>query len=210
MTISFFVKNRNKKVSSELLRKEGYIPAVVYGPKQEALSLSVDRKEFIKMFKQAGESTIIELSGLDEKLEALVHEVDFHPLTGEIRHVDFYAFERGKDMTTEVPVEFVGQSQIEKIGGMVNKVMHEVLVTCRPSKLPASISVDVSTLAEPDQQILVKDLPELEGVVYEDDKDEVVAVAQGVRSNEDEQVTESFDPNNVEVVNKGKVETGDV
>ena len=207
MNISLTVQARDKSISRTTLTKEDKILGVVYGPKQEATSLTIDRREFVKTFKETGESTIIELTGLATPIEALVKEVSFHPSTGAIQHVDFYAFERGKDMTTEVPLELTGQAPIEKTGGMVNKVMHEVTVTCRPSKLPAEIIVDISSLAEPDQQILISDLPALEGVTYDHEAEEVVAVAQGVRAEEPETEAEAFDPTAVEVEVKGKGES---
>lgn len=212
MTITLSVTKRDVATSRDTLQVEDKIPAVVYGPKQESIALSVDRRDFMKTFKQAGESTIVELTGLDEPLEVLVHDLDFHPSKGFVQHIDFYAFERGKEMTTEVPIHFVGHAPIEKGGGMVNKVLHEITVTCRPSKLPSAIEVDVSGLAEEDQQITVADLPELDGVTYESEADEIVALAVGAREEEPETEPETVDLDAVEVEAKGKSEedTADV
>ena len=206
MTITLSVTKRDAATSRDTLQAEDKIPAVVYGPKQESIALSVDRRDFMKTFKQAGESTIIELTGLDEPLEVLVHDLDFHPSKGLVQHIDFYAFERGKEMTTEVPIHLLGQAPIEKGGGMVNKVLHEITITCRPSKLPSAIEVDISGLAEEDQQITVADLPELDGVTYESETDEVVALAVGVREEEPETEPETVDLDAVEVEAKGKAE----
>ena len=209
MTISLPVEKREASTSRKALNTADQIPAVVYGPKQESIALAVDRRAFMKTFKQVGESAIIELTGLEEPLEALVHEVDFHPTKGGVQHIDFYVFERGKDMTTNVPVNFVGTAPIEKGGGMVNKVLYEVTITCRPSKLPSGIEVDISDLAEADQQILVSDLPVLDGVVYEHEAEEVVAVSQGAREEEPETDPEAIDMDAVAVEEKGKGEESD-
>ena len=206
MTITLTVTKRDTATTRTALQANDQIPAVVYGPKQESISLAIDRRDFMKTFKEAGESTIIELNGLEEPIEVLVHDLSFHPQKGQVEHIDFYAFERGKEMTTEVPVHFVGTAPVEKGGGMVNKVLHEVTVTCRPSKLPSEVEIDISGLAEADQQLTIADLPELEGVTYEHEADEVVAVAEGVREEEPETEPEAMDVGAIEVEAKGKTE----
>ena len=201
MTISLSVTPRT---ANQAERSTENLPAVIYGPKQEAVPVAISRKEFTKVFEQAGESTIITIEGLTEPIEVLVQAVDFHPMRAEIVHVDLYAIERGKEITTEIPLEFVGTPAIEKSGGMVNKVMHEVTVTCRPSNLPKNIEVDVSGLAKPDDQILVEHLVVTEGVVIDHEPGEVIAVAQGVREEEPETEPEEMDISAVEVEEKGK------
>lgn len=155
----------------------GHIPAVVYGPKQEPISISLEEKSFDKIRKVAGESTILELTGLEEPLEVLIKGIDFSPIRIEMTHVDFYAIERGKDMTTNVAIELVGEAPAEKNNvGAVTKVMQDITVTCRPSALPSQIDVDISVLAEASDKITVADLPALEGVVYDAEAEEAVAV----------------------------------
>ena len=206
MKISLSVIARDTTSTRATLQAEDKIPAVVYGPKQESIALSVDRRDFMKTFKEAGESTIIELAGLEEPIEVLVHDLDFHPSKGQVQHIDFYAFERGKEMTTEVPISFVGTAPVEKGGGMVNKVLHEVTITCRPSNLPSEIEIDITVLTEADQQLTIADLPALEGVSYEHETDEVVAVAEGVRDEESDTDPEAADVGAIEVEAKGKTE----
>ena len=204
MTITLAVTKRDTAIARAALQANDQIPAVVYGPKQESIALSVDRRDFMKTFKEAGESTIIELTGLDESIEVLVHDLSFHPHKGLVEHIDFYAFERGKEMTTEVPIHFVGAAPVEKGGGMVNKVLHEVTITCRPSKLPSEIEVDISSLTKAEQQLTIADLPQIEGVAYEHEADEVVAVAEGVREEEPETEPGAVDIGAIEVEAKGK------
>lgn len=164
------------------------IPAVVYGPKQPTMSVTLDRKEFEKIFKQAGESSVITLKGLDKPLDVLVHEVSFNAVRSEIQHVDFYALEVGKEITIDVPLEFVGESVVEKIDGMINKVLHEVEVTCQPADLPHNIEVDISVLTEIDAKILVSDLVVPKGVKIETLATEVVAIVVGAREEEPEEI----------------------
>jgi large subunit ribosomal protein L25 len=156
---------------------QGHIPAVVYGPKLEPISISLEEKTFDKIRKVAGESTIIELIGLAEPIEVLIKEIDFSPIRIEMIHVDFYAFERGKNMTTTVSIDLIGEAPAEKNNiGSVTKVMQEITVTCRPSVLPSQIEVDISVLAETSDKITVADLPVLEGVTYDAEAEETVAV----------------------------------
>ena len=203
MTLSLKVAVRENE-SRQRMQTEDMIPAVVYGPKQDTLSLKVVRGDFEKMFKESGESTIIELQGLDEAVEVLVHQVDFHPIKGGIQHIDFYAIERGKDMTTEIPLTYVGEAPIEKTGGMVNQIMHEVTVTCRPSNLPKEFVVDISGMTDSDMQITVADLTVPEGVVIDTDSEEVIAVAHAAREEEEEAEVAEVDMSAIEVEEKGK------
>lgn len=166
---------------------EGHIPAVVYGPKQEPISISLEEKVFDKIRREAGESTIVELTGLAEPLEVLIKDVDFDPVKLVMRHVDFYAFERGKDMTTSVAIELIGESIVNKNNvGSVTKVLQDITVTCRPSALPSHIEVDISGMDDVDSKITVADLPVLEGVVYEADPEETVAVVSVAKEEVDE------------------------
>jgi len=170
---------------------EGHIPAVVYGPKQEPLSISLEEKVFDKIRREAGESTIVELSGLAEPIEVLIKDIDFDPVKLKMRHVDFYAFERGKNMTTTVAIELVGTAPAEKNNvGSVTKVMQEITVTCRPSALPSHIDVDISGMETADSKVTVADLPALEGVVYDAEPDETIAVVSVTKDEVDEDPAE--------------------
>ncbi|MCA9366425.1 50S ribosomal protein L25 [Candidatus Kaiserbacteria bacterium] len=180
MTTTLQVTKRDGTASPEC------IPAVVYGPKQESLALNIDRKTFEKLFKEAGESTIISLEGLDGEVEVLVHDVSFNPVRGGIQHVDFYAIERGKELTTHVGIEFIGEAPAVKGGGVLNKALHELEVTCRPSKLPQHITVDVSVLTDFEEVIRVKDISLPEGVKVENDPNETVALVVPVAEEKEE------------------------
>ncbi len=186
MTVTLEISVRDPKKTTNRVRADGMIPAVVYGPKQPNTSVMVERITFEKLFKTAGEATIITLKGLAKPVDVLVHDVDFNPTRGGIQHIDFYAMESGKEMTVHVPLEFVGESAIEKIGGMVSKIMHEVEVTCLPDNLPAHITVDISVLTEAEQKIHVSELAIPKGVTMVTEGTEVVALAEAGRVAEPE------------------------
>jgi large subunit ribosomal protein L25 len=196
---------RGKQLAA--LRKAGKIPAVVYGPKEEATPLTLDRLQFEKVLKQAGESSVISLTGVGAAKEVLVHDVSFDPGFGGVIHVDFYAIEAGKEITVDVPLTFVGEAPAVKQGGTLTKVLHEIEVTCAPSALPKEIIVDVSSLVDFEAQIHVRDLSIPTGVTIGNDADEVVALVQAV-AEETEPIT-AIDMSAIEVEKKGKTEVAE-
>ena len=203
MTVKLDVTQRTTR--AEAVRKSGDIPVVVYGPKQEPISIAVNKSIFEKVLKEAGESTIINLVGLGEDIEVLVHDVSFNPAKGGVEHVDFYAIEKGKEIKVHVPLEFIGEAPATKTGGSLTKVLHEIEVTCKPSALPQHIEVDVSGLDSFEKQIHVKDLTIPSGVKVENDPEEVVALVQEVQEEPEEEAA-PVDMNAVEVEAKGKGE----
>ncbi len=181
------------------------IPGVVYGPKQSPLMVTVDRKEFEKLFKTAGESTVIALTGLPAPVDVLVKEVAFAPTKGGIVHVDFYAIEKGKELVTHVPLHFVGEAPAAKSGAVINKVLHEVTVSCQAADLPAHLEVNLSALVEVEAKLTVGDIVCPKGVRLMHEPDEVIALAEAVT----EEVVEEAAPVDmaaIPVEQKGKVE----
>ena len=206
MTFSLPVEIRTvhgKKLTK--LRSEGKLPAIMYGPKEEATLLTIDKIAFEKLLKQAGESSVVVLSGLDTPKEVLIHDVSFDALRGGIMHVDLYAVEAGKEITVHVPLEFIGEAPAVKLGGTLTKVLHEIEVTCMPANLPQHIDVDVSVLDDFEKQIQVKNLVIPKGVTLETDVEGVVALVQAVE--EEAEVEAPVDMSAIEVVKKGKTET---
>lgn len=205
MTIKLPVTARGE-VSADAARQNGQLPAVVYGPKQEAISLLVDRRTFEKVYEEGGEASIITLTGLGEEIEVLVQDLAFDPKRGGMIHADFYAIERGKELTTDVPLEFVGEAPVEKSGATANKILHEIEVTCRPSKLPSHIEVDLTKLDSAEAVITVADLVVPEGVTVETDAEAIVANVSAARKEESEEAAEAVDMEAIAVEEKGKKE----
>lgn len=205
MTIKLQVEKRSitgKKLKK--LREEGKLPAVVYGAKEEATALTLDRRDFEKAYDTAGESSVIVLTGLDDDKEVLIHDMAFDQVRGGVMHVDFYAVEKGKAVTVPVPLVFVGEAPAIKLGGSLTKALHEVEVTAKPADLPHEISVDVSVLENFGDHIRVSDLKVPANVKIENDLDETVAVVNEAK----EEVVESapIDMSAIEVEQKGKKE----
>ncbi len=205
MTVKLEVTKREE--SADAVRRAGRVPGIVYGPKQAPIKLSVDAHTFSKMMQNAGEATIINLEGLGEEIEVLIHDVAFSAARGGVEHVDFYAIERGKELTTNVPLEFIGEAPVSKQGATVNRALHEVEVTCRPSNLPSHIDVDISVLVDNDAQIKVSDLVVPADVTIETDGDIVVASVSAAREEESDEAAAPIDMSAIEVEAKGKGET---
>lgn len=199
------VEKRESKKDLESLRASGKIPAVFYGPKAPSTSIAVNASEFNKVLKQAGESSVIELVGEGIDHEALIHDVDFDPVTVLPVHVDFYVIEKGKKVTVHVPLELVGVAPaVKELGGSLVKVLHEIEIEAMPKDLPHSIKVDISSLVNFDAQIHARDLVMPAQVTCLTDEDEVIALVQPAREDEPETPSEAFDPSKIEVQERGK------
>jgi large subunit ribosomal protein L25 len=178
---------------------------VVYGPKQDALSISISLSELEAALRHGGESSMIELAGLEKPLQTLIHDLDRNPVTNKPQHVDFYAVEKGAKVQVAVPIAFVGESAAVKAGAALVKVMHEIEVECAPDKLPQEIEVDIEALAAEGDQILASSVKAPAGVEILTDGEEVVALAQAVKEEaEDESAAPDMDA--IEVEQKGKSE----
>ncbi len=189
MTIKLEVVKREGDATT--LRAKGMTPGVVYGPKQEPVSIAVDTVLFTKTLEEAGESTIINLVGLGDEIEVLIHDVSFNAARGGVEHADFYAIERGKELTTNVALEFIGEAPVTKTGATVNKMLHEVEVTCRPSVLPNHIDVDVSVLTDVDANIAIKDLVVPAGVTINNEPHVIVASVTEAREEDVETTSQA-------------------
>lgn len=165
-----------KKLKKE--RKAGFLPAVVYGHNFESIPIFVDKKEFRKIYKQAGTSSLITLNLEDKKINVLIHEVEKEPISQEPKHVDFYRVKMTEKITADVPLKFVGEAPAAKIyGAIIVKNFEKIEVECLPADLPHEIEVDLSLLTEIDSVIYVKDLNIPENVKVLADEEEAVVVA---------------------------------
>lgn len=122
------------------------MPAVFYGPKEDATPISIDQRTFERLFKTAGETTLIKLKGIGDDKDTLIHDVQFHPVTDKPLHADFLVLEKGKKITLNIPLEFVGAAPAEKAGHIVTKVVHEVEIEVAPHEIPQHLEVDISKL----------------------------------------------------------------
>lgn len=142
------------------LRKRGLIPAVIYGGKDTGMPLVLELKDFKKVFKNAGETTLVRLFVDDAKFRnVLIYDVSKDPVNDEIKHVDFYEVKMDEKIITKVPLVFIGDAPAAvDLGGVLVKAMQEIQIKALPSDLPHQIEIDISSLHTFDDGILVKDI----------------------------------------------------
>src|SRR3989344_574414 len=158
------------------LRKRGFLPAVVYGGGKNAESIAVKESDFMKLWKSAGESTVIELVLGGQKKNALIHDVAIDPLKDKPIHADFYAVDMHKKTRVDVPIEFIGESEAVKAGGVLVKVLHSLNIEALPKDLRHLISIDVSAIKTVGDSILVSDIEAPVGTRILDNPAETIAV----------------------------------
>ncbi|OGE81915.1 MAG: hypothetical protein A3H72_02005 [Candidatus Doudnabacteria bacterium RIFCSPLOWO2_02_FULL_48_8] len=185
MTLAATKRNTTgKKVSN--LRKTGKLPGVLYGHDVEATSLEVDEKDFLKVFKKAGESTLINLVVDGQARPVLIHEVQNHFLSDYVQHVDFYAVDMTEKLHAKIPLHFVGESPaVKNLGGVLVKNLQEVEVECLPADLPPFIELDISKLAELNQAFRVSGLMVSDKVKILTNADDMVVNVAPPRSEEE-------------------------
>jgi len=142
------------------LRRQSLIPAVIYGHKIKPLSLVVSLKDFEKVYKQAGESDLIELKIDNQRpVNVLIHDVQRHPVTDRIIHVDFYQIKAGEKITVDIKLKLVGEAPaVKEKGNILVPQIEEIKVECLPKDIVHDIAVDISNLKEVGDTIRIKDL----------------------------------------------------
>lgn len=178
-------------------RHNGLIPAVLYGHGLESQSVQVDAKKFQKVFSEAGSTSLVTITIGETDHPVLIREVQYHSLKGHVLHADFYQVRMDEEIHAEVPLTFAGESSaVKDRGGVFVRNMDTVEVEALPADLPHDIEVDISTLATFDDVITVASLKLPEGVTVLHEAEEVIALVQEPKSQEEidadlaEEVTE--------------------
>lgn len=155
------------------LRREGKLPGVVYGPKTDPVRLQVGRKELLDRVAELEGSHLIRMKSASPLLEdrvALIKEVQLHPVTGEVLHLDFYEVDLTQRVSARVPLHFVGKAEGVVRGGILQPIVREIQVECLPTDIPGYLDVDVSSV-DIGHSLHVRDLQIPEGVVVTNDLD---------------------------------------
>ena len=155
-----------KKVAK--LRKDGIVPAVVYGPGIDPISVQVEDGIVSKMIRQAGKHTPIHLEIGGKKKIAMIKDVDRDPVKGIVRHVSFHAVKASDPVVAEVPVRLTGEgeSEAEKNGLIVLQNLEKIEVKALPMDLPDAVEVSVLGLKEPGDKVTLADATLAEGVEF--------------------------------------------
>jgi large subunit ribosomal protein L25 len=172
-------------------RREGKLPAVVYGLDTETLSVLVSAHDLDHaLHSESGANTLItlQLDGEDDAL-ALARQIQRHPTRNELVHVDFVRVRRDVAVTAEIPLTLEGDPQGAKEGGMLEQVLFTITVEALPGNIPTQISVDVSALGLGDQ-LHIENLTIPSGVDVQHEPDELVAQVSVPRGLDEEEEAE--------------------
>jgi len=174
-----------KKVKK--LRESGRIPAVIYGHGIKSESLSLDKSDFDKIYSEAGSASLIDLE-IEQKaaIKVLSKEPQLDPVTGEPQHVDFYKVRMDEKIKTEIPLEFIGESDaVTQLDGSLVTNRDNIEVECLPADLIPNIEVDITSLKSFEDSICVKDLKVPSNIEIITDPEEVIASVEEPRSEEE-------------------------
>ena len=151
---------------SRVLRRDGKIPAILYGPKTESIKLAIDRLELEPIIKSgAVAQTLLKLKieGVDSVRKVMIKEMQKHPVSRSVLHLDLYEVSMDQKIKVMVPVVTTGKSAGVEVGGMLQLIRRELEVFCLPDQIPENITIDITAL-EIGDSFHVEDLP-LEGAV---------------------------------------------
>lgn len=161
------------------LRREGVIPAIIYGADQDNYAIQLKSNDFRDLLKQSNSENFLvnlEIEGAKEKTKlAMVQEVQTRALTGDIFHVDFHAVKEDQILTAQLPIELLGEAAGTKSGGVLDHQLRSIEIHCRPADLPEKIEIDVSHV-DLDEAVHVSDLNFPNGVETSMDGGVVVAL----------------------------------
>jgi len=179
-----------KKVAQ--LRRDGVLPAVVYGHGSDSEAIQVDAKGFDELRRHAGRNALVDLKvGGGRARPVLLHAVQEHPVTRRALHADFLIVRMTEEMTVDVSVAMIGESvAIEKMGGTLLHLRDTVQVRALPGDLPSSLELDISSLSTFDATLHVSDLQVPEKVTILTDGTEPLARVQAPRVEEEPVETE--------------------
>lgn len=169
------------------LRKSGQIPATVYGKNVKSISVSVLADAFEKVYQEAGETGLVELSVGGDTRPVLVHTLQRDPVSNRLLHIEFHQVDLKEKVHAKVPLELTGDAPavIGKVGVLLT-LIDEVEVEALPTDLPEKLTVDVSRLADVNQEVKVGELKIPSGVTFLTDKDQSVVRVGALISKEAE------------------------
>ena len=164
-TLQVSPRKRSGTGALKRLRREGLVPAVVYGKKFDNINLKVNTKELRDLLARSTSENILvdlQIEGAGTQL-ALIQDVTHNALSGNIVHIDFHAIKEDEVIHARVPVRLIGESAGVKLGGLLEHQIHNLEISCLPKDLPEAIVFDTSSLNTGDF-VHIRELPFPEGV----------------------------------------------
>lgn len=212
--MSILVKGEKReafgKNASRRIRREGRVPAVLYGASVDTIALTLDKKEIFSILKsETGENTLFKVSFDSEKRDAMIKDIQADPVTDELLHVDLIQIAMDKAIRVDVPVDLVGEAVgVKTEGGFVDFISREIEVECLPKDIPEQIVVDISGL-HLHQSLKIGNIQAPEGTRFTSELETVIVLIQaptkeeGVEVEAEEIIAEGEEP---EVIKKEKPE----
>lgn len=168
------------------LRSQGFIPAVVYGPKTDNLHIQIKKAEALKIYDQAGESSLItlDIDGQDQR-QVIIKDLAQTKVKDQLIHMDFFQVDMAEKVTTEVELNFIGEAPaVKQLGGVVVKNFDAVEIECLPKDLTSELDVDLAVLTDFDTHITFADLKLPKGVALSDkhEMNEIIVAVEEPRA----------------------------
>lgn len=193
MTIEVEIREAAGSGAARRLRREGAIPAVVYGGNGESRAIQVPRRDLLTLFKRTGSENavfLLKLAGSDTTRHCMVRELEVNPMTRQIEHVDFLRIDMAAKVHVMVQVELLGEPEgVENEGGILDHITRELEVACLPGDIPRQLEIDVSGL-HMGQNVSAGDIELPKGIELLTDADRVIASVVAPRLPEEEEEDE--------------------
>jgi len=211
VTLEVARREQSGKGVASKLRRDGKIPAVVYGGHREAVPIVVDRKAVSELIQKSQHGVrsifLLKMTGTDQQRHAMIKDIQMDPITRRMMHIDFVRVVMDEVVRVTIPVHVTGSAIGVKEGGLLDFQVRDLHVECLPGAIPDVIDVDISNLGV-HQYIRIADLKLPEGVKVLDDPDRVVVGVTVARAEVSEvtavPVEEGAVPAEPEVISKGK------
>jgi large subunit ribosomal protein L25 len=166
------VREGSGKADSGRLRRRGYVPCTIYGVTESSTSAAINRRDLEKLLSES--QSLISINVAGESQSSVIKDVQYHPVKGNVIHVDFQRVKAGQEISISVPIKFIGIAPGLKTGGVFQTIRSELDISTLPKYLPSVIEVDISSL-EIGDAIHVRDL-NLENITIDLDEDETICL----------------------------------
>jgi large subunit ribosomal protein L25 len=211
-TLEAHPREAGTKNHARRVRREGKIPAVVYGAGKDSLPVTVDPRQVTRILNsKTGHNTIFDLALNGGQTKAMIVDWQYEPIKGRLLHIDVKRIAMDKELTVSVPITLLGEAAgVKQEGGIMEQMLREVEIECLPADIPSSIEVDVAHLTF-GKVLRVSDLPRSEKIKFITDENQPVAhvtsVKEEVVAAPEVVAAAGTTPAEPEVIKKGKQET---
>ncbi len=189
------------------MRHENILPANIYGTDFKSLAVSTKFKDFIKVYKIAKETGVIYLSIENKEIPVLIKNVQLHPVSHLILHVDFRKIDLKKKVETEVPIKIIGESEaVTQKEGVLLTLSDKLIIEALPEDIPQNFEIDISALKDIGQEIKVKDIKITEKFEIKDDPEKVIV---SVTAHKEESITPETETEAPEITTEAPPKEGE-